>query len=206
MHALAKVNQGDLPALLDTLTVAVTTLDAVGVENYRELYLYVMGTTGEEVVRDLRVEDGHLIVGPPADGSTHFVFRDRDFESDRRALLLAELGNIMRIWKWPPKTMASYLRCSEAMLSTWIGRSIYTEVPVLPQAVIVRIKRLSIIDRSRFLSGVSDQDMPRWLSSKRASFGRRSIEQLIQIEDESASFIQLVLWSLNSRQNTTAIN
>jgi hypothetical protein len=206
MHAPARANQGDLPNLLDTLTVAVTTLDAVGVENYRELYLYVVGTTGDEVVRDLRVEGGHLIVGPPTAGSTHQLFQDGDFESSRRELLLAELCNIMRIWKWWPKTMASYLRCSEAMLSTWVARSGFTEAPILPRAVIERIERLSIIDRTRHLSGVSDQEMPGWLASKRVGFGRRSIDQLIQIEDDGASFIQLVMWTLNSRHHSTTIN
>lgn len=57
-------HQRDLPGLFDTLTVAVTTLEAVGVASYQQLYLYVVGETPDRVVRDLRVENGHLIVGP----------------------------------------------------------------------------------------------------------------------------------------------
>lgn len=206
MTGLQSPTRGDLPALLDILTVAVTTLDAVGVENYRELYLYVMGTTGNDVVRDLRVENGQLIVGPPASGDTYHAFCDNNFEGDRRVLLIAELGNIMSIWRWSAETMASYLRCSEAMLFTWVSRSVGPEVPILPHKLVERIKRLSIIDQIRFLVGVSDQDMPRWLSRKRPGFNQRSIEELIQADNQGFEFIQLVLWSLNNGQQAATVN
>lgn len=199
-------NEGDLPALLDALTVAVTTLDAVGVESYRELYLYVMGTTRDDIMRDLRVENGQLIVGPPATIDTYQAFRDEEFEGNQRVLLLAELGGIMRTWKWSPKTTASYLRCSEAMLFTWVARSSGAEVPILPHKLVERIKRLFIIDQIRFLAGVADHDMPRWLSRKRWGFNRRSIEEVIQNDNHSSDFIQLVLWSLNCPRRAVAFN
>lgn len=92
------------------------------------------------------------------------------------------------------------------MLSTWIARPACTEVPVLPRIVVERIKRLSIIDQTRFLSGISDEEMPRWLSRKRDGFGQRSIGQVLQTDEAGGSFIQLVLWSLNSPQHASAIN
>jgi len=205
VKAVVQTSQGDLPALLDTLTVAVTTLDALGVEGYQELYLYIMGTAGEDVVRDLRVEDGHLIVGPPASSVMFPTFMDRDFETNRRALLLADLCYIMRIWKWPLPTMAGYLHCSEAMLAMWIGRSSGVDIPVVPRAVIDRIKRLFIIDQARFLSGIADCEMPCWLSAKRKSFGQRSIEQILLCEDV-ADYNQLVMWGLNGGARTTVLH
>ncbi|MBJ7438031.1 MAG: hypothetical protein JHD35_03260 [Sphingopyxis sp.] len=205
MSAMMEASNGDLPTLLDTLTIAVTTLDAVGVESFNELYLYVVGTTADQVVRDLRVEDGQLIVGPPGHALAYESFIDRDFEATRRALMLAELCSIMRIWRWSPATMAAYLRCSAGILSAWVGRSAWVDVPALPRSVVERFKRLSLLDRTRSICGVADQDMPNWLSSKRPSFGRRSIEQVLQSED-IADFIQLVMWSLNGPQHTSVLH
>jgi len=201
----AQTCRGDLPQLLDMLTVAVTTLDAVGVEGYRELYLYIMGTAGDDVVRDLRVEDGQLIVGPPTSNAAYPAFMDHDFEGNRRALLLADLCYIMRIWKWSLATMADYLHCSEAMLSTWIGRSSSVDVPTVPKAVIDRIKRLLIIDQARFLSGIADCEMPCWLTATRKVFGQRSIEEILFSED-GADYAQLVMWGLNSEPRNRSLH
>jgi len=185
--------------------VAVTTLDAVGVESYRELYLYVVGTTADEVVRDLRVEDGHLIVGPPTDRFSFPQFLDHEFEANRRALMLADLCYIMRIWKWPTATMAGYLRCSEAMLSTWIGRSAGIDIPMVPRAVVERIKRLSMIEQARYLLGISDLHIPTWLSANRTAFARRSVEGILQ-DGDSCEFNQVLMWALNRPNKAISVH
>ena len=205
MTELVNESQGDLPELLDTLTAAVTALDAVGVDGYKELYLHVIGTTAERSVRDLRVEKGRLIVGPPTDDVVIDTYLDHEFGATRSALVLAELISIMRIWRWSLSTMASYLHCSQGALSAWLGRPAWLGVSPLPYSVMQKTMALSILDRARSLSGVTDQAMPNWLSSCRPIFGRRSIEEVLR-SDDNADFVQLVMWTLNSSQTVSAVH
>jgi hypothetical protein len=205
MERTTDVGLGDLPELLDTLTVAVTTLDAFGVDSYRQLYLYVVGTTAENVVRDLRVEDGCLTVGPPTDRFTFPTFLDNEFEANRRALLLADLCYIMRIWQWSTATMAEYLRCPEALLMNWIGRSASWDVPTVPPVVVERIKRLLMIEQARYLLGVSDQQIPAWLMASRPAFAQRTIEELL-LGGDLCEFNQVVFWALNRADKTVTIH
>ena len=201
----AQTSQGDLPALLDILTVAVTTLDAFGLDGYSELYLYVVGTAAGEIARDLRIEDGHLNVGPPTSALTFPPFIDHDFEANRRALLLADLCYILKTWKWSAAGMARYLRCSQAMLATWIGRSSGIDVPAVPRPVVERIKRLSMIDQTMFLLGIPDRDRPAWLSRKRSCFSQRSVQSML-LGGDPCEFAQVLMWALNSAPRTAMVH
>lgn len=195
----------DLPALLDTLTTAVTTLDAVGVERYEQLYLYVIGETATNLVRDLRVENGHLIVGPPIEAGNDWSRQNWDEDVEERVQLLSQLHNIMRLWGWPTEKMATYLGCSPSILCCWTRSMSRVNAPVFPQSVMEKIRRLAMVDLARSLSGVTDREMPLWLENQRVGFGRRSISQLLESDDRS-DFCQLLLWSLNSRQRRPTVH
>lgn len=197
--------QRDLPALFDTLTVAVTTLDAIGVERYHQLYLYVVGETPNRVVRDLRVENGHLIVGPPVDADSKESCPCWNDEVQNRSLLLSQLREIMRLWGWPLDKMSTFLGCSPETLASWVRTISRYNAPVFPRSINEKIRRLAMIDLARSLSGITDQELPSWLERQRLGFGRRSIQQLLESEDRS-DFCQLLLWSLNRRQRKTTVH
>jgi len=197
---------GDLPELLDALTVAVTTLDAVGVDRFRDLYLYVVGMSGDRVVRDLRMEDGKLIVGPPQSQHLYPTYFAGEFEANRRALMLADLCYLMHMWNWSPSVVAGYLRCTESLLLLWIRSSTGVSPPRIPVTVTTRIKRLSVVDQIRTIGGIMDRETPGWLAKRRTAFGARSIEQIL-LSDDATGYAQVVMWGLNySRSSAESVH
>lgn len=198
-------SQGDLPALLDTLTVAVTTLDAMGIDGYRDLYLYVVGTAGGEVARDLRVEDEQLTVGPPQSHHAIPLIFDPDLTAVRRALLLSDLRCIMKTWAWSAERMAAYLRCTPAMLSGWIGRPAGIEIPRLPQPIVERIRRLSVVEQVLALQAAPETERPAWLTKTRPCFAGRTAEAVL-LEGNEREYAQLLMWALNIGVRSDAVH
>ncbi|MHB9880380.1 hypothetical protein ACSMXM_12090 [Pacificimonas sp. ICDLI1SI03] len=197
--------RGDLPDLLDTLIEAVTALDAVGVEGYRDLYLYVVGTSNDRHARNLWVENRHLIVGPPCQLKAYSPYSNFEMEASRRNALFANLHQVILAWKWSTQEAARHLHCSEAMISLWIGRSTSADIPCLPRSIAERIIRLSMVDQARCLLGITNEDVPTWLSAERAAFGWRSIHEML-VSGGDGDFRQLMMWALNKVNRAVAVH
>jgi len=195
---------GDLPDLLDSLTIVVTTLEAIGAERYFGLYLHVVGCTDNAIERRLCIEGESLTIGPPGSNIVMPDYFEGEFEANRRALLLADLCYILKTWRWSAGTTAGYLGCSEGFLCTCIGRSTNIDVPILPNYMVLSIKRLIMIDEARCLAGISDRALPAWLNATRPFMDNRTIQEVL-LNGDPREFNQLLLWTLNvsSEASTT---
>lgn len=184
----------DLPALLDLLTVAVTTLDAVGVERYKDLRLHVIGVTGRHASRELTVAGGRLILDAQQDepvGSPSLANLDRR----RRARLVAELEYIMPVWNWSVGTMSAYLGWAEETLQDWMDLNPSSDTPPLSSGVADKVTRLLAIDQLRCFAGVPDEKVSAWLSRPRPELEGSSIAAIL-LTANGPAFTRLLLWAV----------
>lgn len=201
----AELRQGDLPDLLDALTVAVTTLDAVGAHGFRDLYLYVVGTSEGEGSRDLRLEDGQLIVGPYRSRGGRLTGAVSDQNTARRSALLVGLCHIMTSWKWSEEMTATYLGCSEAMLERWIEPANVVAPCFIPRTVEERMQRLLMVDQARCLLDICDSAMPGWLTARRVGFGRQSVMDML-LKGDDCGFRRVMMWTLNKPATSSLVH
>ena len=186
----------DLPRLLDLLTSAVTTLDAAGADSYADLHLRV-GARRRGRPFGVLVIEGHrlaLNTAEPSVGNAGYLQSDHD--GNRRALLLAELCYIIWHWRWDGGELAAYLGCGGAQLDGWIWQSQGRHVPVLPEAVAHRARRLAIVEHHRLAFGVPDAEVAEWIRTPRQGLGDRSMFDLL-CNDGEAGFRRIEIWLLN---------
>lgn len=184
----------DLPALLDLLTVAVTTLDSVGVEQYRDLRLHVVGLTGARQSRALTVDGDRLVLESPSDEIVPPISL-RHIDTNRRMRLVAELHDVMSIWGWSCSKTAGYLGWQEATLSAWLDLSSTAETPPLPQGIVDKVTRLLMVDQARYFAGIPDEWASSWLRRPRPALEGRSAEDVV-LSGDRFDFVRLMMWAL----------
>ena len=186
----------DLPQLLDLLTNAVTTLDAAGVDSYGDVYLHVTARRDGHSFGKLSIEGGRLSLETNEPGIRVPPYVQSDHDGNRRALLLADLCYIMWHWRWDGNDVADYLGCGPTLLDRWIQQSQGPDVPVLPEAVAQRVRRVAVLEHHRMILGVPDVEAPDWIRLPRLAFGNRSILDLLCCDGE-VGFRRIEIWLLN---------
>jgi hypothetical protein len=187
----------DLPGLLDILTSAVTTLDAYGVDGYSDLYLYVSGHRGDEVVTELAVEKNRFWMSEAGLGGTVPRYIRADEEGNRRSLLVAELCYAMFHWHLGSDDIAGYLGCGTYLLDRWIADARSGNgSAVLSVAIANDIRRLVIVESERIILGIPDGMAADWVRQPRSAFGGRSIADLL-LNDGEIGFRRIQMFLLN---------
>ena len=188
----------DLPQLLDRLTTAVTALDAVGADAYRDVFLYVSAYRGSRALAELAIEGENLWLSSEDKRLSLRTDILDDDEANRRAMLLVETCFLAWFWQLEICDLAGYLGCGPVLLERWItqARDAGEPVPSLPSSVMHRIRRLVVVEHERTMLGVPDDEVVTWLREARPAFGGRSILRLL-IEDGEQGFRCVQLWLLN---------
>jgi len=187
----------ELPALLDVLTMAVTTLDAAGMDRCSDVYLYIAGYRGGQRVSDLTVECGQLSLTPARVFRAGRLAAQPADMANRRALLIAQFCYLSWHWQWEVQEAADYLGCSTQILDNWIAAAARSDVPNPPTFVVARMRRAIALEYQRQLIGVDDDDVADWLRARRKAFGGRSVLELLSMEGETG-FRRVNLWLLNA--------
>lgn len=182
----------DLPALLDLLTVAVTTLDAVGAEHYRDLRLHVVGLTPDSVSRELHVENGQMVLSAPGSDERGTASL-RELDRRRRTRMIADLKDVLLIWTWPNAKAASFLGWEEETLAAWLEFDPSSETPPLPPGIAGKVMQLLMLDQARRFSMVPDEHAESWLTKEHVDFSNRSAEAILLAGDR-LDFSQVMTW------------
>lgn len=188
----------DLPQLLDRLTTAVTALDAVGADAYRDVFLYVSAYRGDRALAELAIEGENLWMSSEGKRLTLLSDTRDDDEANRRALLLVETCFLTWFWRLELDDLASYLGCGPVLLQRWMAqaRDAAEDVPNLPLSVMHRIRRLVVVEHERTMLGIPDDGVVTWLREARTAFGGRSVLSLL-LDDGEQGFRRVQLWLLN---------
>jgi len=188
---------GDLPELMDILTTAVTTLDAVGADAYRDVYLYVSGCRAGEPVTELAIERGELWVSAAGTRPSPPSYRRGDDEGDRRALLIAQLVFAMWHWRVTDAEVARYLGCARPLLDRWIAAARDGDrTSVVPASILNDVRRFVIVEAERHILGVPDHATPRWVRESRAELGGRSVLGAL-FNDGEVGFRSIQCWMMD---------
>lgn len=189
----------DLGQLLDTLTAAVTTLDAGGTDEFGDLYLYVAGRRGGAPHVELGLEGGRMWLATAGSPSPlpRFVGHGQT-GSSRRALLIAGMCLAVASWRLDLDDLAGYLGCGRVLLQRWIAqaRDEHAEACDMPEAIAARVRRLAAVDAERLNAGIGDDIVADWLRTPRVAFSGRSVLELM-LEDDEIGLRRIQLWMLN---------
>lgn len=189
---------GDLPQLLQMLTVVVTTLDAVGADGYRNCYVYISGSKDGAPMTELAVEDGRMWVSGEGQSPRTPRYRRAANSGEDRALLMAQLYYAMWYWRIDAENMADHLGCGTYLLDRWMAnaREADAEPIALPSIVAQRMRHIAIIEHQRLAAAVPDSFVADWIREARPALCNRSIIDLL-FNDGEAGFRRVQLWLLN---------
>ncbi|RZK02409.1 MAG: hypothetical protein EOO76_07095 [Novosphingobium sp.] len=192
MQALINLKRGDLPTLLEVFTLAVTTLDAVGAQEFSDLSLHVKGVARPGQSHDLMLSAGQMLICPAG----QHVGR-RAIPSMKHLMLSAQIRELLATWKWPIAKAARYFRCTQSALdqalTPWTGGEPSTGVARFE----AQARSLLFVELLRMIRDVLPEDTPKWLAQERTHLGGKSIETII-LQQEPFFVERILTWSLSS--------
>lgn len=192
MQALINLKKGDLPNLLEVFTLAVTTLDAVGAQEFSDLSLHVKGVARPGQSHDLMLSSGQMLICP-----TGAHGERREMPSMKHLMLAAQLRELLATWRWSTAKAARYFRCSQSAL----GRALTPLTGDEPMTGIARFesraRTLLFIELLRVICGIPSEEAQKWLNQNRTQLGGKSIE-LVAIRQEPFYLERILTWSLSS--------
>lgn len=200
MQTVIDLKRGDLPALLEVFTLAVTTLDAIGAQEFSDLSLRVKGVAGRGRSHDLVLDSGQMLVcssGVPCgvEGTVGI----------QQLMLAAQVRELLAAWKWSAAKAARYFRCTRPALSELLGSKLGSEMTPQMRSFERRAQALLLIDLLRTCLQGSAQEAACWVSEKRRQLGGKSIEMLAG-EQEPLFLERILAWSLGSESTGQALH
>ena len=186
--------RGNLPALLELFTNAVSVLESFDIDGFAEVSLDLIGTRNGRAITCMRIEDHELTIALPKLETEEPHYLHHEIDENRDALLAADLCYVMQLWRWSLIETAAYFQCSEERLSGLLGAQGETTLRA-QGSTREKIHRLLIVENARQLKGVADEYAADWIEQPRSGFQGRSVKEIL-IGGDSHSFARLAIWAL----------
>lgn len=180
------IGQGDLPALLDQLTVVVTTLESFGVQNFTHLSVHVQGALPRCSNIHLVLANGEMIVT-----SQRPLLPDTSEMQTDWLTLVAHANQIMSGWGWSFVEAAQLFGCDLSRAELLLKPGGYPLGVTETQSVEAKVRCLIIVDMIRTIVASNFDDAYSWVNAPRAELEGKSLQQYL-LENETYCIDTLV--------------
>lgn len=173
------IGQGDLPALLDQLTVVVTTLESFGVQNFTHLSVHVQGALPRCSNIHLVLANGEMIVT-----SQRPLLPDTSEMQTDWLTLVAHANQIMSSWGWSFAEAAQLFGCDLSRAELLLKPRDYPAKPAQTQSIATKVRCLIIVEMMRTIVACDFDDAFAWVNAPRDELEGKSLQQYL-LENET---------------------
>lgn len=173
------IGQGDLPALLDQLTVIVTTLESFGVQNFTHLSVHVQGALPRCSDVHLVLANGQMIVT----SQRPLLLNSTEMQADWLTLV-AHVNQIMSAWGWSFAEASQLFGCDLASAERLLQPGGCPVELAETQSVETKVRCLIIVEMMRTIVACDFEDASSWVNAPRAELEGKSLQQYL-LENET---------------------
>lgn len=173
------IGEGDLPALLDQLTVIVTTLESFGVQNFTHLSVHVQGALPRCSDVHVVLANGQMIVT----SQRPLLLNSTEMQADWLTLV-AHVNQIMYAWGWSFAEAAQLFGCDLPSAERLLQPGGCPVELAEAQSVETKVRCLIIVEMMRTIVACDFEDASSWVNAPRAELEGKSLQQYL-LENET---------------------